>query len=261
MKLRGTATGDVNLRVEIAGYNGPAPMFKTVVLPLRAAPVVAWIATDELGIPSVLESHVVELIEQANQLFRQVCVSCYLHQVSFTNRPDWIDMGIRGTPSFETKLAEMVAVPNPIYGIEVHFVGTMTGLNGVNTTHGMVLAATAESDSFVHEAGHAMRLSDIYAWHPDTNLCVTGIVEKDRCRHDWFGDAERGFYPNADNLPQSNLVQRLIMHGIAVPGRRDFSYGAVFGLCRKMYNPDEFELADAPVGVYPANLPAIPAHD
>ena len=264
LKLRGTATGDVNLRVEITGYNGPAPMFKTTMMRETAVPVVAWIVCrDDGSSPAVSAADVQTLVEQANILFRQICISCYVHQVSFTNKTEWMNLPAPGTPDFSNKFQSMIAVANPTNGIEVHFVNSIVNSLGVNAgnNNGMVLCANASADDFAHETGHAMGRHDIYCWHPDTTKTVMGDVRKVWCPDDWTGNDERGFYPDADSLSQSNLIERLVMCGIESPGQRDFSWGNVHGIRKSDAGDDGFEYSnEVPIGFFPHVIPQRPHH-
>ena len=114
---------------------------------------------------------------------------------------------------------------------------------------------------FAHEAGHAMGLEDIYSWHPDTSLKVTGSVRRDWAPFDWCGNPDRGFYPDADTLSQSNLVERLVMCGLRGGPRRDFSWGNIHGIRRTWITTTSFEMTNAvSVGVFPSTIPPYPNH-
>ena len=260
--LRGNSVGDVWLEVHVSGYNGPIPQFQTTIMPLYDVPVVAWIVCDDNGQnPATTESRVRAMVDQANYLFRQVCISCYVHQINYTNHTAWLDLGTWGTPDFSTNLQQMTAVSNSVFGIEVHFVDTMDKAVGVNSTNGMALSDQADFHTFAHEAGHAMGLDDIYSWHPDTSLKVTGSVRRNWSPSDWCGDRDRGFYPDADCLPQSNLVERLVMCGVQGGPQRDFSWGNVHGIRRTWATTTSFEMTNAvSVGVFPSTIPPCPNH-
>ena len=263
VKLRGTAIGSVWLEVHIAGYNGLVPQFQTEVMPLYDIPVVAWIVCKNDGTePATSESRIRTMVDQANYLFRQVCISCYVNQINYTNNDDWLDLGTWGTQSFNDKFYEMTAISNPVGGIEVHFVDDMTDVAGANSLHGMVLSDQATFTTFTHETGHAMGLVDIYPRHRDTPLVVTGDVRRDWSSCDWCGDADRGFYPDADDLSQADLIERLVMCGIPGGPRRDFSCGNLHGIRRTWVTTTSFEMADSvSVGVFPGTIPTIPHHD
>lgn len=157
----------------------------------------------------------------------------------------------------------MIAVANPTNGIEVHFVNSIVNSLGVNAgnNNGMVLCANASADDFAHETGHAMGRHDIYCWHPDTTKTVMGDVRKVWCPDDWTGNDERGFYPDADSLSQSNLIERLVMCGIESPGQRDFSWGNVHGIRKSDAGDDGFEYSnEVPIGFFPHVIPQRPHH-
>lgn len=155
----------------------------------------------------------------------------------------------------------MIAVSNLVDGIEAHFVDDMVKAVGVNSTNGMALSDRADFHTFAHEVGHAMRLADIYSWHPDTTLTVTGDVCRDWAPFDWCGNPDRGFYPDADTLSQSNLVERLVMCGLRGGPRRDFSWGNIHGIRRTWITTTSFEMSNAvSVGIFPGTIPPYPNH-
>ena len=260
--VRGVSQGDVDLGVEISGYTGPKPVFRTTVMPLYDVPIEAWIVADDNGaVPVTTEQQVRLLVEAGNLLLRQVCISCYVDHVFYTNRSDWIDLGTPGTESFNNRFDEMVSVRNEVSGLEVHFVQTAGFAAGLNNTHGMVLTAKADAGTFAHETGHAFGLDDIYAWHRGSVDMTSGSVRQEWSEHDWCGDENRGFYPDVDSLSQSNQVLRLVMHGITTEGRKDFSWGDVYGIRRNPSDAGTYELGHAPVGVFPGFTPHWPYHD
>ena len=211
--------------------------------------------------PVTTEEHVHLLIDQANLLLRQICISCYVHQVFYTNRSEWIHLGTYGTTAFNNRFDEMVSVSNTCSGIEVHFVETAGNATGINDPHGMVLTANADASTFAHETGHAFELEDIYATKQNSTEMTPDSVQFGWSQFDWCGNEERGFYPDADSLSQSNLVLRLIMHGVGTPGRKDFSWGDVYGIRHSQANPGTYELGYAPIGVSPGFNPPWPQHD
>ena len=262
VRLRGVARGDVDLKVEISGYNGLVPMFRTTVMQLYGVPVVAWIVCKDNGLnPATTESHVRNLVDDANYYLRQVCISCYVCQVCYTNKSDWLDMGIPGTTNFQEKFLSMVSVPNASSGLEVHFVDSMANTIGMNSPQGMVLRSDVSAVAFAHETGHAFELNDIYAFHRETPLTISGDVRYDWSQYDWCGDENRGFYPDMDSLSQSNLVLRLVMHGIMTGEQGDFSWGDIYGIRHSQSAPAGFEIGYAGVGVSPGLNPPWPHHD
>ncbi len=259
--LEGTSTGEVQLDLVISGYNGPNPRFRVFVMPMRAVPVVAWITCDDVGTPVVLESQIGQLLNDANALLRQVCVSCYVHQVSYTNCQDWLRLENYGSLDFWQKATAIVSVSNNVGGIEMHFVERIDEIAGLNTSGGIVLPAETSGRALAHEIGHAFGLRDIYDEHDYAVGSVVGRVRKNRCQDDWTGDDERGFYKNADTLPQAELIHRLVMYGYADPDSADFSWGNVEGLAKGQSNPNSVTLQTVPVGIFPNGSPPNPHHD
>ena len=261
LRLRGRTNGTVLLEVHIAGYNGPVPQFQTEVMPMEEVPVVVWIVRDDSGLnPVKTEGQAAALIRQANTLLKQICVSCCVDRVLFTNRSDWVDLGSRTDPDFLRKLHEIVAPPNPVNGIELHFVGSIDGADGASLSGGIVIHSTSLPEDFVHEIGHRIGLEDIYDWYSsETPLFVSGNVTKPREPLDWTGTPSRGFYPEADSLPQVRLIRRLLMFGYSIPGRKDYSFGDIFGLNRT--EEQLFELSNASVGIFPGLIPPHPSNE
>ena len=262
--LRGVSTSlvPVRLEVRIERYAGVRPTFRTCVMPITDKPVVAWIVRKNNGMdPVTTPAHVEELIEQANSILRQVCITCYVAQVLYTNRSDWVNLETYGTEGFRTRFNEMVSVPNTGGGLEVHFVNAMGGVAGVNNRHGMVLTATASPETFAHEAGHAMGLADIYETYDDRplRLSPSDLVRWEWAPEDWSGDDERGFYP--EGLTQARLIRRHVMFGYSSTQNRDFSFGDLYGLRWTSIPLGEMELSTTPVGLRPTYTPPYLYHD
>ncbi len=259
--VAGTSTGEIQLDLVISGCNGPNPRFRVFVMPMRTVPVVAWITCNDVGTPVVSENRIGPLLDDANDLLRQVCVSCYVHQVSYTNCQDWLRLENYGSLDFLQKATEIVSVSNNVGGVEIHFVEEINGIAGLNTPGGIVLPAETSGRVLAHEIGHAFGLRDIYDEHDYAVGSVVGRVRKDRCQDDWTGNDDRGFYREADTLPQTELIRRLVMYGIDVPDSADFSWGNVEGLAKGQSNPDTITLQTVPVGVFPNGTPPNPHHE
>ena len=259
--VAGTSTGEIQLDLVISGYNGPTPRFRVFIMPMRAVPVVAWITCDDDGTPAFLESQIGPLLDDANLLLRQVCISCYVHQVSYTNCGNWLALENFDSTDFWQKAIAIVSVSNHVGGIEMHFVEEIDEIEGLNTSGGIVLPAETSGRVLAHEIGHAFGLRDIYDEHRYAVGSVVGRVRKDRCQDDWTGDDDRGFYKDADTLPQAELIRRLVMYGYADPDSADFSWGDIEGLAKGQSNPDSVTLQTVPVGVFPNGTPPNPRHD
>ena len=257
--LRGEEAGDVTLTVSIDGYNGVKPTFTTRVSPLRPVPVDVWICEDAWGDPVVTEAHVSQLISDANLLLRQVCISCFVYRVSYTNDQDFLDLEELGSYEFNQQYDKMVSVPNASTGIEVHFVRSFaTGL-GVTDPNGTALIPTATAEVFCHEMGHSMGMEDLYEERQGVYEKVFGFVAKERAASDWSGNDERGFY--RENLKQAQLIRRHIMHGVASPEHKDISRGDIEALRRIRTFPASYSVTNTAVGMLTNGVPRIPHHD
>ena len=259
--LQGQDNGNVYLDAWLNGCNGPSPQFQTTVMPMEEVPVVVWIVRDDAGFnPVTTETHATNLIHQANKILKQICVSCCVDRVLYTNRTEWVDLGSRTDPECLRKIAEIVSSPNPVDGIELHFVGSLDDADGTWRNGGIVIHSSSTAEDFVHEIGHGLGLEDVYDFFSsETPLFVSGNVRHGWEPMDWNGPPSRGFYPEADEFPQIRLIRRLIMFGYSVPGQKDFSWGNVHGLNRT--GGPTFELSDASVGVFPGLIPPHPTND
>ncbi len=257
IRVRGTSEGPVHLEVSITGYQGVNPTFDTYVADMVAVPVDAWIVVGAEGVV-VNNTDLTRIIGEANPILRQVCISCYVHQVFFTNRFDWVDLSQCTESEYDDILDEMCSVGNNSSGMEIHFVQRLlTGRLGENDSHGMVLPSTVNGRTFAHETGHAMGLHDVYAFSNDPPLVVSNACNQNLCPDDWSGNDPRGFYmpPNL----HFNIIRRVIMCGDGNPVSRDFPAGEVYGVLN--LNGVDPLLGWADVGVCSGSERRLPHHD
>ena len=257
IRVRGTSEGPVHLEVSITGYQGVNPTFDTYVADMVAVPVDAWIVVGAEGVV-VNNTDLTRIIGEANPILRQVCISCYVHQVFFTNRFDWVDLSQCTESEYDDILDEMCSVGNNSSGMEIHFVQRLlTGRLGENDSHGMVLPSTVNGRTFAHETGHAMGLHDVYAFSNDPPLVVSNTCNQNLCPDDWSGNDPRGFYmpPNL----HFNIIRRVIMCGDGNPVSRDFPAGEVYGVLN--LNGVDPLLGWADVGVCSGSERRLPHHD
>ncbi len=257
IRVRGTSEGPVHLEVSISGYQGVNPTFDAYVADMVAVPVDAWIVVGAEG-AVVNTTDLTRIIDEANPILRQVCVSCYVHQVLYTNRFDWADLSQCTESEYDDILDEMCAVGNNSSGMEIHFVQRLlTGRLGENDSHGMVLPSTVNGRTFAHETGHAMGLHDIYAFSNDPPLVVSNTCNPNLCPDDWSGNDPRGFY-KPPNL-HYNIIRRVIMCGDGNPISRDFPAGELYGILN--LNGEEPILGWADVGACSGIARRLPHHD
>ena len=128
------------------------------------------------------------------------------------------------------------------------------------------LAAGDWPDAFLVRAGETVCVAvspftGCYEFFDESGERVTGDVRRNWCPDDWCGEDERGFYPDADSLPQKDLIERLVMCGLQNGNQRDFSCGSLHGIRRTWVTTTSFELTNAvPVGVFPGTIPPFPHH-
>ena len=257
IRVRGTSEGPVHLEVSISGSQGVNPTFDAYVANMVAVPVDAWIVVGAEG-AVVNTTDLTRIIDEANPILRQVCVSCYVHQVLYTNRFDWADLSQCTESEYDDILDEMCAVGNNLSGMEIHFVQRLlTGRLGENDSHGMVLPSTVNGRTFAHETGHAMGLHDIYAFSNDPPLVVSNTCNPNLCPDDWSGNDPRGFY-KPPNL-HYNIIRRVIMCGDGNPISRDFPAGELYGILN--LNGEEPILGWADVGACSGIARRLPHHD
>ncbi len=257
--LRGKSEGSVLLRVDLTGYLGVSPTFETYVADMIAVPVDAWIVTGANG-PVYETDSLSDLIQSANAILRQICMTCYVNQVYCTNRSDWVDLSVYTDAEYENVLDLIASVSNRCNGLELHFVGELKSPDlGSNNRNGIVLSASANGQTLAHEIGHAIGLKDIYGVYFNPNMIVDLPVRRSWEPSDWSGNDPQGFYQ--PEYSQVNLVRRLIMCGDGNAGCRDFSAGPVYGIIHDDSSPTGFSFGHSSVGVKPFETRRIPRHD
>lgn len=97
---------------------------------------------------------------------------------------------------------------------------------GLYTSVGMLISTGAADRTLAHEILHACGADDLY-WESKNHVVqLTDMVEENSQPDDW------GRYSLDDGqvMPQSNIVQRLLMHGKSTPIKGDIPTGRVYGL-------------------------------
>ena len=259
IRVRGISEGPVYLEVSITGYQGVNPTFNAYVADMVAVPVDAWIVVGAEG-PVCDSSYVSSLVQDANAILRQVCMTCYVHEVMYTNENEWVDLSSCSNDKYEEMLSLITAVSNRCEGIEVHFVGQLKPWDeGSNNHDGIVLRGNSSVQTFVHEIGHEMGLVDIYGIYANPDMVLAFPTQQSWASLDWSGNDLRGFYK--PDFWQVNLVRRLIMCGDGNTGRRDFSTGPIYGIVYDDTTPSGMGCGMAPVGMSPFLPRRIPCHE
>lgn len=211
---------------------------------LFAADLYCWIIGDANGNCHFTPSSVSNLVSEVNGLYRQVAMSFDIKEMLFTN-----DVSLTAVDlSNELQKAKVCAIGSGTEGLELYFVNELRGrATAVHRSTGIIIGPSANGRTLGHEIGHACGLPDVYDFHRETTLSITGAPTKDRMPNDW------GWYPT--NVTQKMVVSRLLMYGYSSAQKADLSYGDVYGLHytsswnRVTRRRDKFwELSNAPIG-------------
>ena len=244
----GIASGGSMLTADIAGWDGPAPLANVHVITSETViPIHAWIVCGTNG-PVTDAATVRARIAGANDIYRQVGRRFVLQEpVGFTpTNGAWAVIQKAGDewPAF----ARLVDTHHVTDGIEVYFVESIVGANGLTNPGGCAIRASAGANSLAHELGHAQGLPDIYGNNVDGMPDVAGVVARDRLPGDWGTTDPEGFYPAS--LMQSELITRTLMYGRCSPTKRDITTGGVRAIWRPIYTTEPYRESNAPVGFF-----------
>ena len=250
VSVTGYSQGDVTLTAHITGYSGPPPLVRARVMPRTTVPVYAWIVCGTNGVPAVGDSVLRGKFPEINRIWDQAGITWQLAEVNFVTNQDWLSVS-PGDGGCYDSLCSHGQSPG---GVELYCVTDTPDALGMTTLRGAVVKGTESATTYAHEFGHFCDLRDIYVSHsPETSLVVGGSADRSRLEYDWPSDSTEGYYP--ENLPQANLIRRLLMTGRAYPGQADLSAGDVYGLWNNRFINQtthqweaNYELGDAPVG-------------
>ena len=228
--VQGKETGDVQLRVEIKGLSGARPVANARVVPSATVKADAWIIRNG-NTWAQTEPEVRKLFNDANDILSQVGVSLSLDSIQSTNRPDWFNL--TDPPCILWTANQIVSVTNGTDGLVYYFVNDIQRYRGLRSGSDILVEKDGSGRTIAHEACHVFGLSDIYDWDDETPLTLSPVMTlcRDHLPMDWGSDFETdGFYP--PDLPQSNLVERLLMLGREVTNTVsvDIPFGDVWGV-------------------------------
>ena len=253
VSVEGRFFGDVDLRMDIAGFAGPAPQTTVRVMPPHSVPVNAWIVHDGSGTYPATPERIAECVEKANDIFYHTGLSFHLDSVSYTNNSDW--KVIEQVGNHWPKMSDMCNITNGTGGIECYFVNEIASASGLNSSSGLAIATNASATVLAHEIGHACGLSDIYYSTSETPLHAMGVACQNWNQEDWGTTVSRGYYP--EGTEQSLLIIRNVMHGVDDNfGMLELSRGDIYGLwyewswdTTSQEHVRTWNLSQAPVGL------------
>ena len=224
--VRGEREGDVELRLEITGFSGPAPTIRARVVQPSVVDTRVYIVCSTNGHAATTTNQVEALFEEVNDIWRQACVSFRIAGFESVTNDLWLRIpksnGMR--PLGEA----LVDYAHGTGGLECYFVDWLEDANGVNFEGGTVVSTNGNARTTAHELGHAFGFYDIYDWYAGAPHGATGVVARAMMEDDWGSASEEGFYPRG--LQQADLVKRLLMYGHSSSDKADIPYGDVEGL-------------------------------
>ena len=242
---RGDIAGNVTLTAHIEGYAGPPPVCAAKVVPETTIPIHAFIIC-ETGYASTNAAGIHSIVDGVNDIYSQVGRRFNLASVHSITNTSWLDIqriGGRWSP-----FSDIVNYTNATGGIEVYFVRSIAGANGLTTHAGVIVKGGVQPNTLAHELGHAQDLPDIYVDARSGVNSVTGLVSRARIPADWGSQSDEGYYTSA--LQQSHLVRRLLMFGVGNPDKRDISSGDIQGNWRQPFTSGAYQDTLSPVGFF-----------
>ena len=245
--VRGENAGDVTLAVHITGYAGPPPICEAKVVPETVVPVHAFIICNASGVGATDEATIRTRLGAVNDIYAQVGRRFELSSCESIVSQAW--MRVEQDPTGDwPEFYDIVSYTNGTGGIEMYFTDTIDYANGLTTRSGVLIANSANANTFAHELGHAQGLPDIYQSGIAGVNNVTGRVTRARMPGDWGSPVEEGYYDSG--LMQADLIQRHLMYGRGPSLKRDLSLGDIHGIWHPVFTSQPHREGLAPVGFF-----------
>ena len=243
--------GNDELVVTVAGAQDDLnlPPFLVQVKPLTLVTAVVGVVKMVDGPFAVDGARVTNDIRAVNQVLAQAAIQVVwdgaIRTIQDTDDNDYWDVA-SGSPQF-TSLCSELSCPG---GLEIYYVHGIDDIStspaGKSSSNGIVIASSAATRTLAHEIGHVCGAKDIYIINPNNNQQLDVIAERSHMTNDW------GHYmmDNSWNVPQSNIVQRLLMYGKSAPLKGDIPTGDVYGFRKYPYGTGNmYHLEMCPVGL------------
>ena len=154
--------------------------------------------------------------------------------VLYTNKTDWLDIS---TSNYYEEYGQLQSWSSNTGGLEVYCINRFDNPSTLGLTWtvadsrgGVTITTNATGQILAHELGHACGLEDIYDYRMQQGqltLLNTNYVQQSWVSHDWCTNLPMGGY---GQLPQIQLIRRLLMYGYDIPDAVDISAGPVYGL-------------------------------
>ncbi|MCL1857493.1 MAG: hypothetical protein FWF84_07655, partial [Kiritimatiellaeota bacterium] len=258
--VRGVSPGECTLTAHIAGLTGEMPVFHIQVFPQNIVPTEVFIVCAANGMPAVpygpYDNHIYNMYVEANRHLAQLGIALNKNaEPHVITNSTWFNL--EPNPFAEDSGMDSLAEHAVSMGItnilRVFFVNTIHGMDYQGAQHwgGIMLAKNTTGRLLAHEVLHACGLEDIYPhlelkpYFPGNATLVYDVTEQASSEYMDSKDWGAGYYPC--DLMQSNIIERLIMHGqgngVHIP------HGNVWGLGSGGRNDDDGGLVERMVGL------------
>ncbi|MBQ7252179.1 MAG: hypothetical protein IJS32_06225, partial [Kiritimatiellae bacterium] len=235
--LAATRPGDWVAIVTVSNSTLRPARLRGTVLEKKDVNVYLHIVRDNDGQnPAMTVAHFDELLTVANQIWEQAAVE--FHRASSVMYIDKTDWQVISTTDNLAEYHEMQSTNSNTGGIEIYCIqrfennryNALTSIR-TNAMGGTTLTTNATARTLAHELGHVCGLLDIY-----TNRVSNGVTNelpstlpanKNWIPRDWCEEAPLGGY---GEVPQTEIIHRLLMYGVGVTRAVDIPAGKITGL-------------------------------
>jgi hypothetical protein len=255
------------LLIQIGDATSEKPSFTVNVVEKKEIDVRVWIIADGEDV-SFKESDVLDMLKEANDIYAQVGVRFNLVEpIVVTNiqgayKAYYDSNKVQGN---HWTFNQIVNIATNTGGIECYFIDSFVDEDGtiaVNSGRGMVLTKKATGATFAHECGHLFGMRDVYVLIDDDNYLDENTLQVnasdkasyDKMLYDWNGgSAGKGmsgcrYYKY--NTSMQSIINRMLMNGFNVSGKRDITSGDIYGVWYYINEEGEkvWSKSSAPVG-------------
>ena len=226
-----SSEGMAKLTVDIAGYKKGPPAIWAKGLSNTTVNITFFIICDENGVPAVTPDFVTNSLARANNIYSQAAMTFGQQgAIHYITNQNWTVVEKGTFPPYWDECYEITSFTNGTGGLEVYFVNTIEGANGLyqSSGRGILVSSLASINAMAHEIGHACGLADIYVDRPGitigTNLTCSAWLPQD-----WNGGPSPLYYE--PGTKQELIIKRLLMHGVdSTFTTHDMPMGNIWGV-------------------------------
>lgn len=243
----GVASGGSMLTVDIAGWDGPAPLANVHTLSSETViPLHAWIVCGTNG-PVTDATTVRAMVDRANDIYRQVGRRFALQEpVGFTaTNQEWAVI-TKDTTGDWPAFRSLIDTHHVTTGVEVYFVTCICGAGGLSLPGGCAVRATSDPNTLAHELGHAQGLPDLFVQRNDGSY-LSGPPSYEWLPGDFGADSGEGYYAVE---AQSDVVRRMLMFERCSPEALDITTGDPWAFTRPVFTAAPLVETNAPAGFF-----------